>query len=142
MYLPQFPQLLSVTSGQMKKWPALLTVLEGPSDRIASLAVSSDGRHIVSASGDHTIRVWDVESGEMGGEPFITLRVTSVAFSPDGKHIVSGSLDKTLFIWDAESGRVVVGPFVGHTEKVNSVGFSPDGKHIVSGSDDRTSPTF
>ncbi len=71
-----------------------------------SVAFSPDGKRIVSASDDGTLKVWDSDTGS---ETF-TLRghtagVGSVAFSPDGKHIVSGSQDRTLKVWDARHGQ-------------------------------------
>ncbi len=42
---------------------ALLRILLGHADRIQGVAVSGDGRRAVSASWDHTLKVWNVESG-------------------------------------------------------------------------------
>ena len=56
---------------------------------------SPDGQHIVSGSGDRTIRVWDAMTGETAASPFTGHAdwVRSVEFSPDGQHIISGSGD-------------------------------------------------
>ncbi len=101
---------------------------------------SPDGRHIVSGSFDHTIRIWDAETGAPVGGPLEghTELVGSVAYSPDGRHIISGSIDRTIRIWDAETGALVGDPLEGHTDWVWSVAYSPDGRHIISGSDDGT----
>jgi WD40 repeat protein len=112
--------------------------LRGHSDEVHGMAVSPDGKRIISGSGDKTIKVWDAETGD----ELMTLRghkecVKSVAFSPDGKRIVSGSEDKTNKIWDAATGAELM-TLRGHSDKVWSVAFSPDGKRIVSGSRDKT----
>src|SRR5882724_9797865 len=64
---------------------------------------------ILSGVSEGTVRVWDVDTGELDLEQLIGYsdRVTSVAFSPDGKCIVSGSKDKTIRVWDAETGALI-----------------------------------
>src|SRR5262249_17532885 len=43
--------------------PALVRLLPGHEDWVRSVAVSPDGRRIVSGSKDQTVAVWDLESG-------------------------------------------------------------------------------
>ena len=74
---------------------------KGHSKAVNSVSFSPDGKQIVSASGDKTLKVWDAQTGK----ETLTLEghsdvVGSVRFSPDGKRIVSGSGDKTVRIWD------------------------------------------
>lgn len=102
------------------------------------IAISPDGRRIVSGSDDETVRVWDIETGAQVLGPLVghVDYVSSVAISPDGRRIASGSGDETVRVWDVETGAQVLSPFEGHTGWVNSVVFSPDGRHVVSGSHD------
>ena len=139
-YLPQFPKTLHLKMGKAKEWPAIVCIFEGHTDSVSSVAFSQDGKHIISASSDQKIRVWDAETGEVVVGPLKghTNWVYSIAFSQDGKHIVSGSRDETIRVWDAETGEVVLGPLKGHTNWVCSVAFSQDCKRIVSGSGDKT----
>ena len=76
--------------------------LEGHTDCVNSAAFSPDGKRIVSASKDNTVRIWDAQTGKPIGAPLEghTLGVNSAAFSPDGKRIVSASDDNTVRIWD------------------------------------------
>jgi WD40 repeat protein len=67
-----------------------------------SAAFSPDGKRIVTASEDDTVRVWDAATAKeiavlRGHEN----RVYSAAFSPDGTRIVTASGDKTARIWNA-----------------------------------------
>jgi WD40 repeat protein len=38
--------------------------LKGHSKAVTSVAYSPDGKHIVSGSGDHAIRIWDAATGK------------------------------------------------------------------------------
>jgi WD40 repeat protein/serine/threonine protein kinase len=118
--------------------------LMGHEADVTDLAIT--GNLLVSASGDpsvvdadHTIRLWDLETGEqrqiLPGHNGIA---TSVAISPDGKIIASSGADRTVRLWDAASGEPIGDPLIGHQDVAWSVAFSPDGKTIASGSDDRT----
>ena len=108
------------------------------SSRVNSVAISSDGKTIVSGSYDNSVKIWERASGEL----LKTLEghkgwVTSVAISNDGKTIVSGSVDKSVKIWDRASGKLLK-TLEGHTNGVNSISISTDGKTIVSGSGDNS----
>ncbi|RXW15516.1 hypothetical protein EST38_g10334 [Candolleomyces aberdarensis] len=114
--------------------------LGGHAKPVQSVAISPDGKHIVSSSSDNTIRIWDMEKGTQVGEPLLghTDGIRSVAISPtNGELIVSGSDDETILIWDAET-RAKVGELRGHEGRVLSVAFSHDGRHAISGSRDTT----
>ena len=70
-----------------------------------SVSFSPDGKRIVSASWDKTIRIWDAQTGHQIGQPLEGHidYVQSASFSPDGKRIVSASWDHTIRIWEFPS---------------------------------------
>ena len=109
-------------------------------DAVLSASFSPDGKRIVSASADNTLRIWDVATGKPIGSPMYghTDYVRFASFSPNGKHIVSASDDKTLRLWDATTGKSLGVPLTGHSGWVLSAVFSPNGKRIVSASKDKT----
>ena len=115
-----------------------LLTLKGHQGYVSSVAISPDGKRIVTGSRDNTARVWEAASGK----ELLTLKghtsaVRSVAISPDGKRIVTGSRDNTARVWEAASGKELL-TLKGHQDSVDSVAISPDGKRIVTGSYDRT----
>ena len=115
-------------------------IIRGHKKSIVCATFSLDGKRIVSGSADHTIRVWDAQTGNpvLGPLKMHTDWVFSVAFSPNGRRIASGSYDSDILVWHALTGKMVAGPFKGHTGIIWSVCFSPDGKRIASGSSDQT----
>ena len=100
--------------------------------------ISADGRRAVSATGDYTPCVWDLESGEcvkvLRGHTGWTF---SIAISADGRRAVSGSWDKTLRIWNLETGDTPHAREV-HTDRVKAVVLGTDSHRAVSGSLDKT----
>lgn len=128
-----------IVSGRDAEWPSAQLSFRGHADWVRSVAVSTDGRWIVSGSDDSTIRIWDAETGLEVSDPLEHSGfVVSVAFSPDGKVIVSGSSDMTIRAWDTQTRLQVGSAFRGHTGSVNSIAFSPHGIWFASGSSDNT----
>jgi WD domain, G-beta repeat len=121
-----------------QKWRCAYT-LPGHSSFVNSLAISPDGKILVSGSWDKTIKVWELETGELIG----TLtghsdRVNSVAISWNGKMLASGSSDETIKFWNLLNGELLC-TFPGHSMEVNSVAISPNGQIIAScGGSDNT----
>ena len=97
--------------------PALFRDLVGHHEGVSGCAVTPDGRRVVSASSDKTLKVWDLNTGRvLATLEGHTRGVRSCAISPDGKHVVSASADKTLKLWDLDAGRVVM-TLEGHTAR-------------------------
>jgi WD40 repeat protein len=120
--------------------PQMNVAMRGHTAEVWCAAFSVDGKFVVSGSADHTIRVWDAQSGNLvlGPLEMHTDAVGCVAFSPSGRRIASGSWDNTVRIWDTLTGRVVAGPLKGHTDDISSVNFSPDSEQFASCSYDGT----
>ena len=82
---------------------------------------SPDGKYILSASADDTLKLWDTATGkEIRSFKGHTGWVNSGTFSSDGKYILSASSDNTLKLWDTEKG-MEIRTFRGHTDSVRSV---------------------
>jgi WD40 repeat protein len=116
----------------------LIRTLEGHSDGVTAVALLPDGRRALSASWDGTLKLWDLETGQI----LTTLEghsgwVSAVALLPDGRRALSTSSDKTLKLWDLETGQVIK-TLEGHSECVTAVAMLPDGRRALSASGDYT----
>jgi len=105
---------------------------------VTSLALSSDGALLASASLDRTVKLWDT----LGRRELATLAghtgaVNAVALSPDGKSLASGGAGNQIFLWDVESRKTRM-ELKGYEGAVNCLAFSPDGKFLVIGGENLT----
>lgn len=113
-----------------------LTVVPRAGDSVVKF--SPDGRSILSAGGNRSLKLWDATTAKC----LLTFEghtnwITSAAFSPDGSLIVSGGTKGKLLLWDAMSAKCLLA-FNGHEGVVTSTAFSPDGRSVVSASGDGT----
>ncbi|OUL36640.1 hypothetical protein BV372_06670 [Nostoc sp. T09] len=108
------------------------------SKSVMTVAISSDGQTLASGRADSTIKIWNLQTGELKN----TLTghqdvIFAVAISPDGKALASGSYDRTIKIWDLQTGALK-NTLTEHRYAVSSLAISPDGQTLVSGSWDNT----
>jgi len=132
------PWLRPLTTSLTPPGGPLIRTLSGHTFGTRAVAMTPDGRRAVSASGDKTLKVWDLKSGQeirtLSGH---ASEVKAVAVTPDGRHAVSASGDKTLKVWDLKSGQEIQ-TLSGHSMRVNAAIMTPDGRRAVSASDDCT----
>jgi WD40 repeat protein len=98
---------------------------------------SPDGKWLVTASGDHTARVWDAATGKPRtprlGHQKAVLRAL---FSADGSQVATMSEDNTARVWDATTGKAVT-PSLQHEAAIWHVAFSADGRLLLTASEDQ-----
>ncbi len=98
-----------------------------------ALALTRNGRTLISGSDDGTTRFWDVPTGRLIAGPLRhgSTYVSSVAISPDGRTAVSGYGDGAARLWDVSAGRPIGEPIL-HREKVVGIAFDRDGKVVLT----------
>jgi WD40 repeat protein/tRNA A-37 threonylcarbamoyl transferase component Bud32 len=116
----------------------LVNTLTGHSKQVYAIAITPDGRTLVTGCVDNTVRLWNLPDGK----PLLTLsghsdKVKSIAISSDGQTIASGSGDKTIKLWNLKTGKLLR-TLGGHSSYVLSVAFSPNGQTLISSSADKS----
>src|SRR5262249_15953544 len=83
-------------------------VQNGHNIAVNEICFSKDGRKVISAGSDQTVRIWDGATGALQRTINVGSVVYAVAVSPDGNRIASGSFDGRVILWDMATGRQLV----------------------------------
>ena len=112
---------------------------KGHTRHIFSVNFSPNGRLLVSASDDNTVRLWNMHDGAtklltdenptfLDGPCY-----PSAVFSPDGRYVAASHRDGIVRIWDVCTSQLTR-RMKAHAGWASYVAFMPDGKGLVSGS--------
>ena len=113
------------------------TTISAHSATVRCVNFASNGRMLLSASDDKTVKVWALPtqrfmftlSGHMNW-------VRAAQFSPDCRLAVSAGDDKTMRVWDIGS-KSLLRLYDEHNSVINTVAFHPDGTCIASAGTDK-----
>ena len=135
----------TVASAVVPPQAPILTIETGMhTASINRIATDADGRLLITASDDKTVRVWELPSGHLaqiirppigeGNEG----KLLAVALSPDGLTIacggwtkVGGTTGHTIYLFNRESGAMT-GRIPGLPNVINHLAFSPDGRYVAA----------
>jgi WD40 repeat protein len=126
--------------GYVKLWelPSCKEVrtYKGHSSWVNSMAISKDGKYLLTGSYDKNGRLWNLTEGRQV-KTFIghTDYVTSVAISPDDKYALTGSADNSAILWDVNTGKAI--RTFHDASLITSVAFNSDGTAILTAGIDR-----
>jgi WD40 repeat protein len=134
----QIPKRGEGTFIQNRPCYSLLSTLSGHAWAVLTVAFSPDGQILATGSDDNTIKLWEVNTGQL----ICTLvghswSVVAVAFTADGETLLSASCDKTVKLWRVSTAEEIV-TLSGHVDSVSAVAVSKVTQLIASGSRDKT----
>jgi WD40 repeat protein len=107
--------------------------VDGHTDAVMSLAVSRDGRYLLTGSRDETLKLWSIATGrELRTFRGYAAEVASVEFSA-GAPLMSASADGFIRIWDpAGAQQVLAIP----TARTSAAALCPIRKEVLAGGAD------
>jgi len=114
---------------------APLVELQGHTAEIASAVFSQDGKKIVTASSDDTVRMWDAQTGKELHQWTQEFLLEYPPLSRDGKKVLTGNLGEKgvlIQIWDADSDSATFGRELRKQELMSIIFVSNDLKKIVA----------
>jgi len=100
------------------------------------VVASPDGRHLLSAAVDKTLRQWELETGREVRRMGTTGQVLALALSRDGRRALTGGIDKVVQLWDVGSGTEL--KHIALDSRIGCLAFSADGRGGLAGLGDST----
>jgi WD40 repeat protein len=115
---------------------AVLGQVGGPvTEELYSVAVSADGRWIVTGSRGGMVRLHEVPALSVRWERRAhTRQVTALDFAPDGQSLIACTADGTMRRWKIDGSELSGSPEYVGPGAARSVAHAPDGRTIAIGS--------
>ncbi|WRH67182.1 MAG: WD40 repeat domain-containing protein [Planktothrix sp. GU0601_MAG3] len=116
---------------------ASIQTLKDDSGWIYAIAITPDGKTLISGGYGGLIKIWDAKTGQL--QKTLNAHVDaieSLAISPDGNLIISASWDNEIKLWNPKTGQLI-NTLKGHSDDIKTIAISPDGKLLASGSTDK-----
>ncbi|RTE75714.1 hypothetical protein BHE90_009845 [Fusarium euwallaceae] len=125
------PSWVSLIPAADAHWGQVQYTLEGHKGTVNAVAFSPDSSLLASASSDHSVRIWRVETGECIREFQRHKRpVRDVKFSPDST-LIASKCDETIRIWKCDTGVQLENLAIQGNHRECPVEFSPDSKLVA-----------
>ncbi|KAI0084701.1 WD40-repeat-containing domain protein [Irpex rosettiformis] len=114
-----------------------VSILEDHEPEVTKLAYSPDGSHLVSASLDGTMKIWDVSSAYELLRSINNITCPSwLCITPDSTTLVA-TMDNLVYVWNIYDGMQVA-MMRGHDTNIYMTAISHDGTRVVTASEDET----
>jgi WD40 repeat protein len=135
-FFPDGKRILLLTQGTAQIWDTDSNRLTGPppfhpEGGILKVALSRDGRSVLTSGPERVARLWDVATGKMLGPPVILDGARQVAISGDGRTLAVAGSGGRIVVWTAPE------PVTGTVERIRSwvellAGMELDSRGVVS----------
>jgi WD40 repeat protein/serine/threonine protein kinase len=98
---------------------------------LRSIAYSSDGQRLLTASNDQTFRQFEATTGKLLETRYLGSLATAVRYSPDRQTIATAGVDRAVRIWSANGGEPL-GTWLGHTSMITDLAYNADGTELAT----------
>jgi WD40 repeat protein len=131
------PLLLPVSRALTRPGGPLLRTLEGHRGGIGAISIVPGGHWAISASDDHTLKVWDISSGTpVHGFDRHSHWLRSVAALPNGRHAISACA-QYLRVWELSTGDEI-SRIPAERHAFRAIALLPGGDRVVTVATDGT----
>lgn len=111
-------------------------ILKGHLAKVYALEWSTDKKHIVSASQDGKLLIWNAyTTNKLHAIPLKSSWVMTCAYAPSGGYVASGGLDNTCSIFSLKSPTKPIKELAGHTGYLSCCKFLNDHQILTSSGD-------
>jgi WD40 repeat protein/beta-lactamase regulating signal transducer with metallopeptidase domain len=134
-FSPDGKQIVTASGGTARLWDAAtgkeMSQGDGHQGALAAVALSADGKSVVSWGADAMIRRWEAATGKPLGSFRVPIGTTLASFSPDGRTVALANADNSIRLLETATGKVthlLAGPANG----TGALAFAPDGKVLAA----------
>uniref|UniRef100_A0A8B9JF77 WD repeat-containing protein 48 n=1 Tax=Astyanax mexicanus TaxID=7994 RepID=A0A8B9JF77_ASTMX len=138
--------IIRIWSINQHKQDPYIASMEHHTDWVNDIVLCCNGKTLISASSDTTVKVWNAHKGFC----MSTLRthkdyVKALAYAKDKELVASAGLDRQIFLWDvntltaltASNNTVTTSSLSGNKDSIYSLAMNQLGTVIVSGSTEK-----